>query len=33
MKSVLHYDGLPLDSQSVVDGVLAHEGVVQGAIK
>lgn len=33
VKSVLHYDGLPLDAQSVVDGVLAHEGVVQGAIK
>jgi 2-oxoglutarate/2-oxoacid ferredoxin oxidoreductase subunit alpha len=33
VKSVLHYDGLPLDAQSVVDGVLAHEGVAQGAIK
>jgi 2-oxoglutarate ferredoxin oxidoreductase subunit alpha len=33
VKSVLHYDGLPLDAQSVVDGVLAHEGVIQGAIK
>jgi 2-oxoglutarate ferredoxin oxidoreductase subunit alpha len=33
VKSVLHYDGLPLDAQSVVDGVLAHEGVTQGAIK
>lgn len=26
MKPVLHYDGMPLDAQSVVDGVLAHEG-------
>ncbi len=33
VKSVLHYDGLPLDAQSVVDGVLAHEGVVQGAVQ
>jgi 2-oxoglutarate ferredoxin oxidoreductase subunit alpha len=33
VKSVLHYDGLPLDAQSVVDGVMAHEGVAQGAIK
>ena len=33
VKSVLHYNGLPLDAQSVTDGVLAHEGVQQGAPK
>ncbi|HEY6196319.1 MAG TPA: 2-oxoacid:acceptor oxidoreductase subunit alpha [Candidatus Eisenbacteria bacterium] len=33
VKSVLHYDGLPLDAQSVTDGVLAHEGVAQGVTK
>ena len=33
VKSVLHYDGLPLDAQSVTDGVLAHEGVVVEATK
>jgi 2-oxoglutarate ferredoxin oxidoreductase subunit alpha len=27
IRSVLHYDGLPLDARSVTDGVLAHEGV------
>jgi 2-oxoglutarate ferredoxin oxidoreductase subunit alpha len=32
VKSVLHYDGLPLDARSVTTGVLAHEGVTQGAI-
>ncbi len=33
--SVLHYDGLPIDAQSVVDGVLAHEGrtVTEGATR
>jgi 2-oxoglutarate ferredoxin oxidoreductase subunit alpha len=31
IKSVLHYDGLPLDARSVTDGVLAQEGVAQGA--
>lgn len=33
IKSVLHYDGMPLDAQSVTDGVLAHEGVAQGVAK
>ena len=33
IRSVLHYDGLPLDARSVVRGVLAHEGVAQGAVK
>jgi 2-oxoglutarate ferredoxin oxidoreductase subunit alpha len=33
IKSVLHYDGLPLDARSVTRGVLAHEGVVQGVVK
>ena len=33
IKSVLHYDGLPLDARSVTDGVLAHEGVAQGVAK
>jgi 2-oxoglutarate ferredoxin oxidoreductase subunit alpha len=33
IRSVLHYDGLPLDARSVVRGVLAHEGVVQGVVK
>ena len=32
IKSVLHYDGLPLDAQSVVDGILALEVVTQGVI-
>jgi len=27
IRSVLHYDGLPLDARSVTDGVLAHEAV------
>jgi 2-oxoglutarate ferredoxin oxidoreductase subunit alpha len=31
IKSVLHYDGMPLDAKSVTDGVLAHEGLAQGA--
>jgi 2-oxoglutarate/2-oxoacid ferredoxin oxidoreductase subunit alpha len=33
VRPVLHYIGLPLDAQSVTDGVLAHEGVpaTQGA--
>ena len=25
MRPVLHYAGLPIDAQSVTDGVLAHE--------
>ena len=33
VKSVLHYDGLPLDARSITTGVLAHEGVPQGAIR
>jgi hypothetical protein len=33
VRSVLHYDGLPLDARSVVRGVLAHEGVAQGVVK
>ena len=33
IRSVLHYDGLPLDARSVVRGVLAHEGVTQGMVK
>ena len=32
VKSVLHYDGLPLDARSVTNGVLAHEGVPQGVM-
>lgn len=31
IRSVLHYDGMPLDAKSVTDGVLAHEGQPQGA--
>ncbi len=26
IRSVLHYDGLPIDAKTVTDGVLAHEG-------
>jgi 2-oxoglutarate ferredoxin oxidoreductase subunit alpha len=33
IKSVLHYDGLPLDARAVTVGVLAHEGVAQGVAK
>jgi 2-oxoglutarate ferredoxin oxidoreductase subunit alpha len=33
IKSVLHYDGLPLDARSVTVGVLAHEGLAQGVVK
>ena len=33
VKSVLHYDGMPLDAKSVTDGVLAHEGSAQGATR
>ncbi|MFN8586818.1 MAG: 2-oxoacid:acceptor oxidoreductase subunit alpha [Candidatus Eisenbacteria bacterium] len=35
LHSVLHYDGLPMDAQSVVDGVLAGEGrtVTEGAAR
>ncbi|MFM8559879.1 MAG: 2-oxoacid:acceptor oxidoreductase subunit alpha, partial [bacterium] len=31
VRSVLHYDGMPLAAKSVTDGVLAHEGQPQGA--
>jgi 2-oxoglutarate ferredoxin oxidoreductase subunit alpha len=33
IRSVLHYDGLPLDAASVTAGVLAYEGVAQGATR
>jgi 2-oxoglutarate ferredoxin oxidoreductase subunit alpha len=33
VRSVLHYDGLPLDARSVTAGVLAHEGAAQGAAR
>jgi 2-oxoglutarate ferredoxin oxidoreductase subunit alpha len=33
VRSVLHYDGLPLDAASVTTGVLAHEGAPQGAAR
>jgi 2-oxoglutarate ferredoxin oxidoreductase subunit alpha len=33
IRSVLHYDGLPLDARSVTRGVLAHESVAQGVVK
>jgi 2-oxoglutarate ferredoxin oxidoreductase subunit alpha len=33
IRSVLHYDGLPLDARAVTVGVLAHEGVAQGVAK
>ncbi len=35
LQSVLHYDGLPIDAQSVVNGVLAGEGrtVTEGAAR
>ncbi len=33
VRSVLHYDGLPIDARSVTDGVLAHEGVPLGATR
>lgn len=35
IKSVLHYIGLPIDAQSITDGVLAHEGAaaLQGATR
>ena len=33
IRSVLHYDGMPLDAKSVTDGVLAHEAVPQGVTK
>jgi len=33
VRSVLHYDGLPLDARSVTRGVLAHESVAQGVVK
>ncbi|MEQ1831514.1 MAG: 2-oxoacid:acceptor oxidoreductase subunit alpha [Candidatus Eisenbacteria bacterium] len=33
IKSLLHYDGMPLDAKSVTDGVLAHEGVAQGVTR
>jgi 2-oxoglutarate ferredoxin oxidoreductase subunit alpha len=31
VRSVLHYTGLPVDAQSVTDGVLRHEGIPQVA--
>jgi 2-oxoglutarate ferredoxin oxidoreductase subunit alpha len=31
MRPVLHYDGLPLDAQSIVDGLLSHEREAAGA--
>ncbi len=33
VKSVLHYDGMPLDAKSVTDGVLVHEHMSQGAAR
>jgi 2-oxoglutarate ferredoxin oxidoreductase subunit alpha len=33
IRSVLHYDGMPLDARSVTVGVLASEGVTQGVAK
>ncbi len=33
VKSVLHYIGLPLDAQTVIDGVLAQERAPQGAAR
>jgi len=33
VRSVLHYDGLPLDAASVTGGVLAHESAAQGAAR
>src|SRR5262249_28266038 len=33
VKSVLHYDGLPLDARGVSVGVMAHEGLAQGVTK
>ena len=33
IRSVLHYDGMPLDARSVTDGVLAHEGLPTGAAR
>ena len=33
VRSVLHYDGLPLDARSVTDGVLAHEGMTTGVAR
>ena len=33
VRSVLHYDGLPIDARSITDGVLAHEGVATGVAR
>jgi 2-oxoglutarate ferredoxin oxidoreductase subunit alpha len=34
IRSVLHYTGLPIDAQSVSDGVLEHEGAATtGAVR
>jgi 2-oxoglutarate ferredoxin oxidoreductase subunit alpha len=33
VRSVLHYDGLPIDARSITDGVLAHEGIATGAAR
>jgi len=33
IRPVLHYDGLPLDAQSVTRGVLAHEGAPAGVTR
>ena len=27
VRSVLHYNGLPVDARSITDGVLVHEGL------
>jgi 2-oxoglutarate ferredoxin oxidoreductase subunit alpha len=33
LRPVLHYLGLPLDAQTVTDGVLAHERATEGAVR
>jgi 2-oxoglutarate ferredoxin oxidoreductase subunit alpha len=33
IRSVLHYDGLPIDARSITDGVLAHEGAPTGVAR
>jgi 2-oxoglutarate ferredoxin oxidoreductase subunit alpha len=30
LRSVLHYNGLPIDARSITDGILAHEGPKEG---
>jgi 2-oxoglutarate ferredoxin oxidoreductase subunit alpha len=30
LRSVLHYNGLPIDARSITDGILAHEGTKEG---